>query len=428
MNILSVTTQKPHSTGSGTYLSEVVRALDRQGHRQAVVAGIYHSDIVNFPEEVNFHPVYYTAPGESPLPGDLDFPVLGMSDRMPYPSTRYSRLTREQLGGLEKAFISAVGEAIDRLRPDIILCHHLYLLTAILRKAFPEQRIYGICHGSDLRQMQNLCHGEAGYGRESFSAKDIQENIRSLNRIFALHQAQKKTIMDCFRLPAEQVSVIGTGYNDKIFFPGESDASAAERPHRFIYAGKICREKGIPELLDALEQLRKETDVPFELHLAGGCTDSALWTRLNPGRNQPPKACAITACSFPIQYHGLLSQKVLANLYRNCHTFVLPSYFEGLPLVLIEAMACGLNTLCNDLPGVREWLRAEIPENATRFIPLPPLISSDRPDPDALPQYVFTLKAALKEILEESQASGQTRRIPDTSGASWDAVAKRIVF
>ena len=84
-------------------------------------------------------------------------------------------------------------------------------------------------------------------------------------------------------------------------------------------------------------------------------------------------------------------------------------------------MACGLNTLCNDLPGVREWLRSEIPENTTRFIPMPPLISSDRPDPDALPQYVFTLKA-------ESHASGQTRRIPDTSGASWDAVAKRIVF
>ena len=131
MNILSVTTQKPHSTGSGTYLSEVVRALDRQGHRQAVVAGIYHSDIVSFPDGVTFHPVYYTAPGESPLPGDLDFPVLGMSDRMPYPSTRYSRLTAEQFEALEKAFISAVGEAIDRLRPDIILCHHLYLLTAI---------------------------------------------------------------------------------------------------------------------------------------------------------------------------------------------------------------------------------------------------------------------------------------------------------
>ena len=56
----------------------------------------------------------------------------------------------------------------------------------------------------------------------------------------------------------------------------------------------------------------------------------------------------------------------------------------GLPLVLIEAMACGLYTLCNDLPGVREWLRSEIPENATRFVPMPPLIASDRPDPDAL--------------------------------------------
>ena len=41
MRILSVTAQKPDSTGSGVYLTEVVRELGREGHLQAVLAGVY---------------------------------------------------------------------------------------------------------------------------------------------------------------------------------------------------------------------------------------------------------------------------------------------------------------------------------------------------------------------------------------------------
>lgn len=39
MKILSITAQKPSSTGSGVYLTEVVKALKEQGHVQAVMGG-----------------------------------------------------------------------------------------------------------------------------------------------------------------------------------------------------------------------------------------------------------------------------------------------------------------------------------------------------------------------------------------------------
>ena len=39
MRILSVTAQKPCSTGSGVYLTEVVKALAKEGHTQTVLAG-----------------------------------------------------------------------------------------------------------------------------------------------------------------------------------------------------------------------------------------------------------------------------------------------------------------------------------------------------------------------------------------------------
>lgn len=59
MKILSITAQKPHSTGSGVYLTELVNAFDRLGHSQAVIAGICKEDTVHFPDRVSFFPVYY---------------------------------------------------------------------------------------------------------------------------------------------------------------------------------------------------------------------------------------------------------------------------------------------------------------------------------------------------------------------------------
>jgi glycosyltransferase involved in cell wall biosynthesis len=42
-----------------------------------------------------------------------------------------------------------------------------------------------------------------------------------------------------------------------------------------------------------------------------------------------------------ITVHGRISQQELAKLMGRCHIFILPSFFEGLPLVLLEALASG---------------------------------------------------------------------------------------
>lgn len=41
MKILNILTQKPHSTGSGVYLTELVKAFDKLACEQVVVAGMY---------------------------------------------------------------------------------------------------------------------------------------------------------------------------------------------------------------------------------------------------------------------------------------------------------------------------------------------------------------------------------------------------
>ncbi len=436
MRILSITAQKPHSTGSGTYLTELVRSWDRAGHSQAVVCGIYPDDSIDFPDGVSCYPVFFkdTAKKEGAaasslfapckagsegsaaprLTHDLPFPIVGMSDIMPYTSTRYRDLTPEMIAQFEAAFIAAVERAVADLDPDLIVCHHLFLLTAMVRKHFPDRKIFGISHGSDLRQVVNCRDLRA----------TVQPEIAKLDMALALHEAHRSRIHDLLELDEDKIQVIGSGYNNRLF---NSDMRATRAdlaqyaegspvPVMICYAGKISDAKGIPELLKAFEALSAEPGVPFfEATLAGGCPDSAMQALMN---DLPDN----------ISWLGQIPQDRLADVFRYNDIFVLPSFYEGLPLVLIEAMASGMVPVSTDLPGVRPWIESNVPHHNVRFIPMPEMASVDQPTEAGRSKFISDLTDILRELITEiANPSNDAAPQPDTSGITWDGVASRIL-
>ena len=169
MKILSLTAQKPDSTGSGVFLTELVKGFAGLGCRQAVVCGTVPGEEIRLPEGVALYPVAYSTP-------ELPFPVCGMSDEMPYESTRYRDLSESMSRQLIAAFRRVLTEVVASFRPDVIFCHHLYFLVALAREMFPDIPIWGQCHGSDLRQL----------GTNAWQGDWIKENVRKLSGIFAL--------------------------------------------------------------------------------------------------------------------------------------------------------------------------------------------------------------------------------------------------
>ena len=71
MRILSITAQKPNSTGSGVFLTELVKELAAKGQEQAVVAGVYKEDKTEVPENTKVYPVIFKSE-------ELPFPIAGM--------------------------------------------------------------------------------------------------------------------------------------------------------------------------------------------------------------------------------------------------------------------------------------------------------------------------------------------------------------
>lgn len=397
MNILTISAQKPDSTGSGVYLAETVRGFERLGHRVQAVCGVDAADEPFVSKTCRLHTVRFNT-------AELPFPVVGMSDVMPYASTRYRDLTPAMVEQFKVAFAAAVKEAVREAQPDLVICHHLYLLTALVAQMGLACPVVAVCHNTDLRQMRS--HG--------LERDFIRAGIQRLDGILALHDAQIPEIAQVFGVDPARIRVVGTGYNDAVFYPVEGLRELGLV--RVAYAGKIARAKGVSSLLACLGRLPFAPGT-FELRMAGG--------HGVPEEYQEARALAEKA-PYPVTFEGKLSQPDLARLYNASDVFVLPSFCEGLPLVVVEALACGCKVVVTDLPGLRPWVTSQMPGAPVVYVEPPRMAGPDEPVAQDLPGFEERLAAALVEAAEMSQPTAAQARAC-TGNLSWTMLAERML-
>jgi glycosyltransferase involved in cell wall biosynthesis len=106
---------------------------------------------------------------------------------------------------------------------------------------------------------------------------------------------------------------------------------------------------------------------------------------------------------------------------RRCDICVLPSFYEGVPLVLVEAAACGCRIVSTALPGVIEQISPHLGDRLD-LVPPPRLVGVDQPAPGDLPHFVDDLVVALGGALE----AGTGVTPPDLDPFTWDAVFGRV--
>lgn len=398
MKLLHITAQKPFKTGSGIYVKNTIKEFDKKGYKQAIIAGISRNESIDIDTELflDKYPVHFDT-------RDIPFPVVGMSDVMPYKSTRYRDLDSDMLDCITKAFTKQIMLSIEEFNPDIIICHHLYYLTALTRSLVKNKRILGICHGTDLRQMQSI----------NLKNNFIKENVRELDAILALHNEQKKLIEESFHINQNNIYVMGSGYDDSIFY--NSPSCHKEDYVKIIYAGKISFSKGLVPLIKAYSSLSIPRD-KIKLSLAGMGNGNEYEEILHLAKNSTNK----------IEFLGNLSQENLAKEFRKSHIFILPSFYEGLPLVLIEALASGLHTITSEIPGIREWLEEGVNESGKiRYLPLPRLKEVDIPFEEDLSIFEKSIKKEILKVIKDIKEERATSSI-DLSHLSWRGLVSKI--
>lgn len=115
---------------------------------------------------------------------------------------------------------------------------------------------------------------------------------------------------------------------------------------RFLYLGRIMKEKGVDELFSAIRQLHGELGNRIQLDLVGFFDDDY--------RQEVERLVSDGIAVF----HGFQTDP--RPYYAAADCIVLPSYHEGLSNVLLEAAATGRPVITSDIPGCRETVDENI--------------------------------------------------------------------
>jgi glycosyltransferase involved in cell wall biosynthesis len=163
-------------------------------------------------------------------------------------------------------------------------------------------------------------------------------------------------------LPADKIDVVGGGYDGTLFTRAPKTPAGTVQ---LLYAGKLNRSKGVPWLLRSLMKIRH---LDWHLHLAGSGNGPEFDECVRLARRLDRK----------VTLHGYVSHRRLSRLMQRAHVQVLPSFFEGLPLVLFEGLASGCRVITTQLPGFDE-IFGGARSDSIDLLPLPPLETIDRP-------------------------------------------------
>jgi glycosyltransferase involved in cell wall biosynthesis len=140
--------------------------------------------------------------------------------------------------------------------------------------------------------------------------------------------------------PSDRIHLIPNGVDLARFTPAKP---SVRRGGRILYLGRLSEEKNLSVLVQAVGALHPR--VPCRLVMVGA------------GRLHGRLVVEAAAAGIPAEFPGVLDHRLVAEKLREADVFVLPSFTEGHPKALIEAMAIGLPCVVSDCAGNRALVR-----------------------------------------------------------------------
>lgn len=188
-------------------------------------------------------------------------------------------------------------------------------------------------HGNDI----NVAAADPARGRQ------VSKAFGQCRRVVAVSRA---LAAKCRALGAERVDVIYNGVDTSLFAPSPADGHGQGRDPQapvILFVGNLLASKGCFDLLEAMPMLL-ERHPGARLVFAGSGTD----------RPRLGRRAASLAIATSVSFAGTIEHARLAPLMRAASVVCLPSHSEGVPNVLLEAMACGTPVVATSVGGIPE--------------------------------------------------------------------------
>jgi glycosyltransferase involved in cell wall biosynthesis len=267
------------------------------------------------------------------LPADLPDPAVADNDRLRW--FRVDRATPRTGPGhyIRESYRTSVTllESLRR-RPaiDLVYAQGFAGWEALRQKAagVPLPPIAVHFHGFEMWQRPASFRSRLEQG---LLRPFVRRNLQRADATLLLGRGLSDILFDAKVFPRQfAVSANGIDANWLVEAP-----AALPGPRRFVFVGRHERRKGLDVLHAAIARLGPDAGAAFEI----------------VGPIPTPLRLALPH----VTYHGLVRKETrLRDILRSAHALVCPSLAEGLPTVILEAMASGLVVVATDVGAVRD--------------------------------------------------------------------------
>lgn len=160
--------------------------------------------------------------------------------------------------------------------------------------------------------------------------------LRNADRVIVFSDVQHELVRSKYGVKPDRIAIVPNG----VATAAQPGARHYSHPGtRLLYVGRLSAQKRVDSLLRAMKLL------PAGIHLdivgAGELRDEL-------------QALAVQLDLHTVTFHGALFGAALQRMYHQADVFVLASDREGMPLVVLEAMAAGLPVIASDVLGTHE--------------------------------------------------------------------------
>ena len=174
--------------------------------------------------------------------------------------------------------------------------------------------------------------------------------VRRAAHVIAVSETTARDVMDLLGIPRDKITVTPLAVSAQFSPEGARvPAGAFEGAERLaegyvLYAGGLAPRKNLVRLLEAYQQVARETQAP-PLVLPGADSPHARELR---------RRAAELGLQDRVIFPGYVEEALLPALYRGATVFVYPSLYEGFGMAVLEAMASGLPVITSDRSGTAE--------------------------------------------------------------------------
>ncbi|HVS80044.1 MAG TPA: glycosyltransferase family 4 protein [Candidatus Paceibacterota bacterium] len=312
--------------GIAQYLSNFIRYNERTSEASIDIYGV---DIMLPGEEQNLR--------TTEIASMKHFHLLART--IAYPSLKDVVHTAKSLDDVRTAYASvtdAYYEAIEKVRPDVILVNGTFFLPWCLLQAalrYGKARIVLHYHGVLTKEVEHWKEEDA---KQLFHKMEREFDRPEVSYVFPSRHAKRTVEREVYNHPVRR-SIVLPNPVSKSFF-------RAPKRRKNPVIGMVSRWTKVknPSFLISLARYSKKTDSGYEIHAI---------TDIKPHMPDYRKVLSLITLFSPVENHRLPA------FYRNLGVLILPSHFETYGNVAQEALATGVPVLVSSKAGVAETLK-----------------------------------------------------------------------